>query len=262
MKYLFWNIHNNNSILSLIVELVIEYNVDFIALAECANEIEICNQLNVFANNSYNIVDTIGCKRVKLISNNSNIEQAYSSKYCSIQFINNNLFAAFVHLPSKLHNGLQRNIAEARDIALQLSVLEDKYCIDNIIVVGDINTNPYEYSSLAADAFHGIPFYNDSLRIKRQIDYHTYKLYYNPMWRFYNNRVEPFGTYYLANNDYCCSYWNIYDQIIMRPKLKQLFVEDSLEIITHIGSKSLLDNNGHPNVSISDHLPIVFELEV
>ena len=57
------------------------------------------------------------------------------------------------------------------------------------------------------------------------------------------------------------TYWNLYDQVIIRPVLRDRFVDDSLKIVTETQSRYLLDSKGHPDKSISDHLPIIFEIK-
>ena len=37
-------------------------------------------------------------------------------------------------------------------------------------------------------------------------------------------------------------------------------MKESLKILTETETRYLLDNNGHPDRSISDHLPIIFEI--
>ena len=86
-------------------------------------------------------------------------------------------------------------------------------------------------------------------------------MFYNPMWRFLGDEKTPYGTYYHNNNNTINTYWNIYDQVIIRPQLKKRFVDESLKIITETKSKYLLDAKGHPDKSISDHLPIIFEIQ-
>lgn len=55
-------------------------------------------------------------------------------------------------------------------------------------------------------------------------------------------------------------FWNIFDQVIVRPRLRSNFVDKELKIITKTQTVSLVTQNQHPNKEISDHLPIVFQL--
>lgn len=55
-------------------------------------------------------------------------------------------------------------------------------------------------------------------------------------------------------------FWNIFDQVIVRPQLRSRFVDKELKIITKAQGVSLVTQNQQPNEKISDHLPIVFQL--
>lgn len=86
-------------------------------------------------------------------------------------------------------------------------------------------------------------------------------MFYNPMWNFLGDFREPYGTYYHSSADTVNPYWNIYDQVIIRPAMRKRFVDDNLKIITETATVSLLDKNKHPDREISDHLPITFEIK-
>ena len=57
------------------------------------------------------------------------------------------------------------------------------------------------------------------------------------------------------------SFWNIYDQVMIRPSMRKWFVDNSLKIVVKIQEHSLVDKFRHPRKDISDHLPIVFEIK-
>ena len=49
-------------------------------------------------------------------------------------------------------------------------------------------------------------------------------MFYNPMWNLLGDAQEPYGTYYYAGNGHPINtYWNIYDQVIIRPALRGTF---------------------------------------
>ena len=81
------------------------------------------------------------------------------------------------------------------------------------------------------------------------------------MWNLLGDFNQPYGTYYHSGNDTVNTYWNIYDQVIIRPALRERFVKESLMIIKETKTRFLLDHKGHPNKRISDHLPIMFEIK-
>ena len=132
---------------------------------------------------------------------------------------------------------------------------------ENTIVVGDFNINPYDSSFIDARYFHGIPVYEESKKKSRIIAGKEYYMFYNPMWNLLGDSQQPYGTYYHSGNDTINTFWNMYDQVIIRPALKDRFVNDSLKIIKETETRFLLDHNGHPDKNISDHLPIVFEIK-
>ena len=132
--------------------------------------------------------------------------------------------------------------------------------IDKTIIVGDVNENPYETGCLGADRFHGIPVYQDAMRKYRTIMDERFEMFYNPMWNLFGDFNSPPGTYYYAGSNPKCSYWHIFDQVMIRACLKSEFVKSSLEIISKAGEKDLLDIKGYPDIKYSDHLPIVFQI--
>lgn len=97
-------------------------------------------------------------------------------------------------------------------------------------------------------------------RKTREVGSKEYGMFYNPMWNFFGDFTPPYGTYYFNNSETQNTYWNIYDQVIFRPALKERFVKESLKILTETKEIYLLDAKGHPNKKISDHLPITFEI--
>ena len=131
----------------------------------------------------------------------------------------------------------------------------------NTIIVGDFNINPYDKSCVSARYFHSIPVFEETIRETRKVAGKEYQMFYNPMWNFLGDFKEPYGTYYYNSAYTVNPFWNIYDQVIIRPALRKSFVDESLKIITKTVSTSLIDDKKHPDHSISDHLPITFEIE-
>lgn len=77
---------------------------------------------------------------------------------------------------------------------------------------------------------------------------------------FWGDFHTPPGTYYCNNGENVNPFWNLFDQVLIRPQLAGSFVSDSLKILTGTSNLSFLNGNNHPNTAISDHLPIVFEI--
>ena len=84
------------------------------------------------------------------------------------------------------------------------------------------------------------------------------------MWGYLGDISDgPPGTYYYDSGMQVNLYWNMFDQVLIRPELLDVFEVEGLRILTDAGGKSLLAGSGKPDVSIgSDHLPILFKLNI
>ena len=184
------------------------------------------------------------------------------SNTCSSIFIDDNTILCGVHLNSQIYSdNAERREIDIEQIIGDLLKLEDELDTKNTIIVGDFNINPYDKTCVSARYFHGIPIYEDAVRETRTVAGREFHMFYNPMWNFLGDFTEPYGTYYHSSSDTVNPYWNVYDQVIIRPALRKRFVDDNLKIITETAMVSLLDKNKHPDRSISDHLPITFEIK-
>jgi len=98
-------------------------------------------------------------------------------------------------------------------------------------------------------------------RVVKQTESH---FFYNPMWSHFGDfPTSPSGTYFFNNSGHVLNYyWNIFDQVLIRPELLPYFEHDDLLILTNAGEHSLLDTNGRPSKDYSDHLPILFNLNL
>lgn len=84
------------------------------------------------------------------------------------------------------------------------------------------------------------------------------------MWGLFGDRRDsPPGTYYLSASEQTVFFWNMYDQVLIRPELLSCFDPDSVEVVQSDGRVSLLSPDGTPDTRIaSDHLPLVFQLQL
>lgn len=128
---------------------------------------------------------------------------------------------------------------------------------NNTFILGDFNMNPFENGMIAASAFHSVPCEKIASSGQRIITGREHKYFYNPMWNLFGDWDENPGTYFHASSEQVVFYWNILDQVILRPSITKYFVKKSLNIIQTIDGISLISDSGRPN--LSDHLPIFFE---
>lgn len=261
MRICFWNTNKNIEINKYIVDIVCENNVDIFVLAEYAADFEKL-QLEL-KNCKYDTEKgiTVGCDRITILKRKYNMEPGFQNKYCSLQIIENKYILTCLHLPSKRYaERLKKDIAIHRIIE-EIQRYEKLLKTDKTIIVGDVNENPYETGCLGADRFHGVPVYQDAIKKYRTIMDERFEMFYNPMWNFFGDFSFPPGTYYYMGNEVNNSFWNIYDQVMIRPCIRDFFVDNELKILCKTGTRKLIDENNHPSKIISDHLPIIFEIK-
>ena len=259
MKVLFWNTHQNKNINTILSELIIENNASIVVLAEYAARMdELIDILSLYGI-TMRRYDSC-CERIKLLGSVEDIELKLDDEHYTIQIVNGKDILCCVHLNSKLHSDHEafREILIER-IIYDIQTIEQEIGTENSIIGGDFNINPYDADCIDARYFHGIPVCSEAERGSRRIAGKNYSMFYNPMWNFLGDFQKPYGTYYYNDSGTKNTYWNIFDQVILRPSLKKRFLKDSLKILTETKTLYLLDDNGHPNKNISDHLPIIFE---
>jgi hypothetical protein len=84
------------------------------------------------------------------------------------------------------------------------------------------------------------------------------------MWGRLGDETEgPPGTYYDQRSKHVCFFWNMFDQVLLRPELLPFFRNEEMKILTEDGDESFVNQTGLPDDSIaSDHLPILFRLNL
>lgn len=226
MKFAFWNVHQNKAINNYIVDLIYENGIDIIVLAEYNdNDQKMINQLiekGIYMKKYL----TSGCDRIIMYGSIQKVMPANQNKYYSIQIIDNKYILYGMHLPSRIYSDHQ----ERRNIVIDMIVadineLEIKLKLNNTIMLGDINENPYDSGCLNATKFHGISSGEDAGKESRLIMGKTFKMFYNPMWNLFGDFSYPPGTYYHNGSEPINSFWNIYDQVMIRPSMRKCFVK-------------------------------------
>lgn len=261
MRICFWNTNKNTQINKYILNIIEECSIDFFVLAEYRADVEQLKQKVGLHTIALEEAITVGCDRITILKRGKNIQPGFQNKYCSMQIIEGKYILACLHLPSRLYaDKLKRSIVISR-IVEEIQEYEKKLNTDKSIIVGDINENPYESGCLGANGFHGIPVYKDAMKKYRIIMDESFKMFYNPMWNLLGDFSFPPGTYYYSGNEVENSFWNVYDQVMIRQCLRKSFVDENLKILYETKNQKLIDINNHPDKSISDHLPIIFEIE-
>ena len=160
----------------------------------------------------------------------------------------------------------------ARDVANDVRTIEGDVGHDRTVLVGDMNMNPYDGGLVQTTALHAVMTRNLTGVVVRHQARTGYPVFYNPMWSCLgdrpaqriqpNGRRRPPGTHYFDNtNDRANSFWQMYDQVLLRPALMEQLTH--LEILSGDGTEDFVTAEGRPRSDlISDHLPVSFELNL
>ena len=83
-------------------------------------------------------------------------------------------------------------------------------------------------------------------------------------WNHFGDTGEtPAGTFYYERAEHVNYFWNMFDQVLLRPELLTQFRNEDLNILTTDGVNSFLSERGTPDAEVaSDHLPILFRLDL
>lgn len=106
---------------------------------------------------------------------------------------------------------------------------------------------------------HSVSSRHVANKSSRVVKNRKYKFFYNPMWNKFGDFYGVPGTYYYSKSTSEELFWNIFDQVVIRPDIIENFKMDDLNIISNIKGESLINSNN--KIIVSDHLPIEFTVE-
>lgn len=263
MNCLFWNV-GKQKINEFLFNAVIENDLHLLSLAEYADDTkELLYNLSKAGYDFYH-VPKIGCQRIDLFSiyKPGKIEHLNETSYYTIKRIPHPklglLTFAFVHFPSKLHMDEFDFLEESKEFRKDVEEAENSTGSDLTVLTGDFNMNPFEEGMMAAAAIHSYPTKYEASKKKRTVKGRTYNMFYNPMWSFFGDSNVPMGTYHYPAKNHLNLYWNMFDQILVRPSLIDNISPEDIKIITDIRGMDLVNKAGKP--AVSDHLPLFFRL--
>ena len=271
MNIMFWNTNcqkgNENKfdeMLKAIIELVADNNIDLLVLAEYHPEISnLCNEVNMSGRKHYVPLPNIGdCKRIKgIFKNNFNVIPVQGQEHYMIVKVETTyytLLVAMIHGISKLFSTQKEQELSMWEFHHDIVTHESNLLRKNTIVIGDFNINPFETACIGAGYMHAIPYIEEVHRQTRTVNGKEYVKFYNPTWKFLGNRGVPYSTYHYDNSGKVDNfYWNVFDQVLIRPSLIPAFDESKLGIISRTKNHVLTKQNGKPNkTKYSDHLPL------
>ena len=268
-SFLFWNIGKLTRLESL-TELVAATSADVVMLAENSFDVDhVCLELSQATDQTYRCVRSTEYRCVVLTTIRHADVQAVAvdiNKRFTIYrlfYRATDILLAVAHLRSKMHgNESSDQSLQVTHFADEILRMEEKFDHQRTIVVGDLNMNPFEIGLTGARCLHGVPTKGIAQKRSRTIESREYSFFYNPMWSCFGDESPgPPGTYYdsRANQDVC--FWNIFDQVLVRPDLIDGFTGPTIH--DSIGEIELIRPSGKLNTGDgSDHLPISFSIEM
>lgn len=258
----------------MLVELVNERNIDILLLAEVTEEtvlkfLTIQNKVNPsraffhISSNRITVLSTLDLSTFSKLKTKSSSPRWDVYTVTIPTIFKFNLFC--VHFHSKVNWSEDSLALECVILSNDIEIIENSTGINNSLIIGDFNMNPYESGLVAANGLHALPDLNHISKrpAGRKIDGINYKYFYNPMWNFFGDNTMPFGTHYFREPGHISHEWNIYDQVLFRPSLSKYIDNKKIEIIYTIGGDNLVNAMNRPDKSkYSDHLPLIIELNL
>jgi len=270
LRFLFWNV-NGKPREAIVANLAREHDVDVIALAECVIPIgRMQTTLYDRTGNVYHYPFT-ECRSLVIYTRFSGeflIPLVEHPERLSIRRIclpgRPEILFCVMHGPSKLRWSASSQAQECQPLSRRIRECEGRVGHQRSVLVGDLNMNPLEEGVVSAAGLNAVMTREIASRGQRTVLGERYPFFYNPMWgRFGDTTEGPPGTYFYDASEQVSYFWNVFDQVLVRPALLERFPADEMEILTTDGETSFLTERGRPAVSVaSDHLPVVFALDI
>jgi hypothetical protein len=272
MRILFWNTKGLDNA-PLLATLAREQRADLLILAEPGTDlISLLTELNTQEHRQFFPDSSLGLsERLQIFYryDPSAIRIVRDTFDVAVRNIATPLHASVllvaVHLPSKLYQKPEDQLISAPRFARIVAESEDQVGHTRTVAIGDFNMSPFEDGIVGAEGFHAIMDRRIALRNTRTVHGQTYRFFYNPMWATLGDRAgQPPGSYYYDSGAYINHFWHTFDQVLVRPELlEDLVPERDVRILSRANGTSLVrESDGRPDRQISDHLPVLLNLEL
>ena len=269
VTFLFWNVFGR-SLEARIARIAVANSVDVLMLAECHTPpASLLAALNASGSGIYRFPPSLSSK-IKIFTRFPEPEvidqfNARSGRLTIRRLRLNSareILLGVVHLASKVNLSDSDQGLLAAMASNDVCRVEDDTGNHRTVLVGDFNMNPFEEGIVGAQNFHAVMTKQQALGEYRTVQMERYRYFYNPMWGNFGDRTDgPAGTYHLSSSKPIHYFWNMYDQVLLRPALMDKLTD--LKVLTDDGVESLVTRNGLPQKNGgSDHLPLLFRLDL
>lgn len=259
MKLLFWNLYNKE-ISKHVTTLISERKIDVAIFAEYHSlSIENVNRIleNYTFQHSLGGNDKILALYKNDIDFSINREQSRYSLY-SAKREGKTIVIAGVHLPANPYATEGDRTSILKELADDVKDLEKETGIDNTIIIGDFNANPFSKEIISKNGLNAVLF-KDLINTQEYVIHNNKRLqrFYIPTLLMLSEEIKQYGSYYYSSGSESL-YWNAFDQVAVRFKLVDSI--SHIEYCKYVGGESLITKIGLPNKKISDHLPLYVEV--
>lgn len=261
MKFLFWNLFNKKNE-RFIIDLIEENNIDIAIFTE-KDSTDFCHVVEELKSRYVRAYEERKNAKITLYHRTEykvcvEDEQVNYSLY-SIETGSNKLIVAGVHLPAEPWSDEGSREVVIRKAVAKIISVENELDHDNTLIIGDFNANPFDAELIQKDTFNAVLF-KKLIEDQEYISFFDdeYKRFYNPMLHYISENKMSYGSYYYNNSGSKSLYWNCFDQIIVRKSLANKILK--VEFCKSICNQSLM-STVMPNKNISDHLPLIVEIE-
>jgi hypothetical protein len=269
LSFLFWNLYRK-PLQEFIVNLASQHEISVLMLVECIIEPDVLLKTLNRNDTVYHYAPSIAPGKIELFTRfpNEFMQPVYDETRLTIRHLKLpgmiDILLAVTHFPSKMYWDDASQALACGELAASIRLKEEEVGHSRTALVGDFNMNPFEDGVVNAYGLHGVVSRKVAARRVRTILSKDYPFFYNPMWGLLGDATPgPPGTYYYRDSKPKTFFWNMFDQVLIRPDLLPLFDNEDLRILTSDGETSFLSPNELPNTEIvSDHLPIFFKLKL
>lgn len=268
MTFLFWNL-NRKPLAPVVAAVARQHEVDVVILAECVElhgavltALAAALRVPFFHAGSQ-------CDRIKIYSRFSpdNLKPVLDHDHYTVRSVRGaearETLLVAAHLPSKLHFDAESQQSMLCELGLQIRDVEDKRGHTRTLIVGDLNADPFEAGVVGASGLHGAPTRAIAASGRRTVHGRPRRIFYNPMWSCFGDAGgKPGGTFYSAKGRPVERFWHVFDQVLVSSLLAPS-LRGEPQILLEANGESLLRANGTPDhVRYSDHLPLLFSIEL
>ena len=263
MNLLYWNIRNNR-IENLISDVIIEKNIDVFIVSEY-KDLDFDKTLNLL-NDNYQLQDSFACEKVRILHKKeiklTLLREQHRHIISKIHINEEEILLTALHLPANPNSTSDDRKHEIRKIVSDIveeerSVYKQK--MQKTIVIGDMNASPFDSELVNKDSFNAVLF-KKIIDKRSSIKYahEAYERFYNPMLDYIKEEKESYGTFYYSSG-IGPLYWYCYDQVLVRKSLMNKL--QKIQFLKNIKGTKLIKQM-RPNKSISDHLPLLVEINL